>query len=324
LHRIAYHPPASGPTDGEQGEEIMLTMLVLATLAAGPSSPVQVAPGEILGVSVQGAGRAVVLVPGLTGCAYGFRNVVPELTAAGCRVIVIEPLGIGSSTRPAASDYSLTAQADRIAAAMDELAAGPALVVGHGVAGSMVLRLAYRRPDLVAGVVSIEGGPEESATTPTVKKALGWAALAVKLGAGRFLRDRFRSSLESSSGDPSWIDDITVRRYFAGTARDLDGTIKALRAMADTPEPESLHANLARIACPVTLLLGTAPHDGAPDAAAVALLQTELTDFRTREFTGAGHFIYEEEPAGVAAALLAALDQERVALLVTMKERSTP
>ena len=302
----------------------MLTMLMLATLAAGTTFQVQVAAGETLGVSACGEGRTVVLVPGLTGCAYGFRNVVPELTAAGCRVIVIEPLGIGSSTRPETSDYSLTAQADRIAAVMDELGAGPALVVGHGVAGSMVLRLAYRRPDLVAAVVSIEGGPDESATTPTVKKALGWASLAVKVGAGRLLRDRFRSSLEAASGDRSWIDGITVRRYFAGTARDLDGTIKALRAMADTPEPESLRANLARIACPVTLLLGTAPHDGAPAAAAVALLQTELAECRTVEFAGAGHFICEEDPAGVAEALLAALDHEPVALLVTMKERSTP
>jgi pimeloyl-ACP methyl ester carboxylesterase len=302
----------------------MLTMLLIATLAAGSTFEVEIKAGERLAVSDHGAGRAVVLVPGLTGCAYGFRNVVPGLTEAGCRVIVIEPLGVGASTRPATSDYSLTAQADRIAAVMDELRTGPGLIVGHGVGGSMALRLAYRRPGLVAGVVSIEGGPVESATTPTVKKALRWASLAVKMGAVRLLRDRFRSSLEAASGDRSWIDGITVRRYFAGTARDLDGTIKALRAMADTPEPESLRANLARITCPVTLLLGTAPHDGAPAAAAVSLLETELAECRTVEFAGAGHFIFEEDPAGVAEALLAALEHEPVALLVMMKERSTP
>ena len=60
-------------------------------------------------------------IPGLFGSRFGFRNVVPRLTEAGYRVIVIEPLGIGSSARPEGSDYSLTAQADRIAVVLDTL-----------------------------------------------------------------------------------------------------------------------------------------------------------------------------------------------------------
>jgi pimeloyl-ACP methyl ester carboxylesterase len=158
-----------------------------------------------------------------------------------------------------------------------------------------------------------------------VKNALGLAKIAVKLGAGGLLRDRLRASMEDASGDKSWVTKGTVRRYFAGMGHDLDGTIAALRAMADTPEPESLHANLGRIACPVTLLLGTAPHKGRPDATAVAILESALPNLRKLEFAGAGHFLHEEDPAGVAAAVLEALAGERIALLaVANKERSTP
>ncbi|MGH7646395.1 MAG: alpha/beta fold hydrolase, partial [Gemmatimonadales bacterium] len=63
---------------------------------------VLVAPRESLHVVVAGpaSGAPIVLVPGLFGSVYGFRHVVPLLTAAGYRTIVIEPLGIGSSSRP--------------------------------------------------------------------------------------------------------------------------------------------------------------------------------------------------------------------------------
>ncbi len=302
----------------------MVALLMMAVLAAGAAQDLEVAPDERLCVHDQGEGRTIVLVPGLTGCAFGFRQVIPGLTAAGCRVIVIEPLGIGASARPAGADYSLTAQADRVAAVMDRLGAGPAFVVGHGVSGSMVLRLAYRRPDLVAGVVLIEGGPDENGTTPAVKRSLGLASLAAKLGGSRLLRDRFQAGLEDASGDRSWIDGITVKRYFAGAARDLSGTIAALRAMADAEEPESLHANLDRIDCRVTLLLGTAPHEGSPTPAEVALLHARIANFHTQSFAGAGHYLFEEIPDAVAAAVLAAAQHSQVALLPGTAQRSTP
>ena len=58
------------------------------------------------------------LIPGLFGSTFGFRNVIPGLEQAGYEVIVVEPLGIGTSARPERADYSLTAQAGRIAAVL--------------------------------------------------------------------------------------------------------------------------------------------------------------------------------------------------------------
>src|SRR2546422_6552314 len=72
---------------------------------------------ESVAVTVTGTGRPVVLVPGLFGSAFGYRAVIPLLTAAGYRAIVVEPLGIGGSARPGDAGYSLTAPAAPIAAA---------------------------------------------------------------------------------------------------------------------------------------------------------------------------------------------------------------
>ena len=114
---------------------------------------VPVAPAESLSVETTGRGDPVVLIPGLFGSAYGFRKLVPLLVDAGYRTIVVEPLGVGASARPEKANYSLTAQADRIAAVLDSLHVRNALVLAHSIAGSEAFRLTYRRPDLVGTVV---------------------------------------------------------------------------------------------------------------------------------------------------------------------------
>ena len=76
---------------------------------------IPVAAAETLAVTISGAdsGSPLVLIPGLFGSHFGFRKVVPLLSAAGYRTIVIEPLGIGASSRPQRADYSLMAQAQK-------------------------------------------------------------------------------------------------------------------------------------------------------------------------------------------------------------------
>lgn len=286
----------------------MFASIVVTLLTLSSAALIETGPGEAVATYSVGAAATaedtVVLVPGLTGCAYGFRRLSEELATSGCRVVVIEPLGVGASDRPAAADYSLTAQADRLARVIEFEQAGPCLVLAHGVAGSMALRLASRRPDLVLAVVSIEGGPVENCLTPTVKRTLSLVSLAAKLGAKRLIRDRFKSSLEAASGDPAWLDGITVRRYFQGFGRNLSASVDALRAMAEAQEPESLQANLHRINCPVVLLLGTAEHEGCPPPDAVAVLRSSLPNFQLKKVSGAGHFIFEEQPQVVAQVVL--------------------
>src|SRR6476661_6937970 len=77
------------------------------------------------------AASPVVLVPGLLGAAFTFRNLAPALSEAGHRVIIIEPLGIGGSSRPKDADYSLESQATRLGRALDTLGISNATFVCH-------------------------------------------------------------------------------------------------------------------------------------------------------------------------------------------------
>ena len=279
----------------------MLALLLCADTAR--AFPLVLSPAESVEVTVAGSGEPVVLIPGLFGSAFGYRAVIPLLTDAGYRAIVVEPLGIGSSARPEHADYSLTAQADRIAAALDRLSVRHAVVVAHSLGASMAFRLAYRRPDLVAGIVSLDGGPAEAAATRAFRRAMKFAPWIKLLGGVKLVRKKIRGQLIKASGDASWVSEQVVDGYTAAAAHDLDGTLKAFLAMAERREPERLQPHLAEVRCPVRLLLGTATHEGGVSAEEVAVLAAALPLFIVDSVPGAGHFIHEEQPAVVVTAV---------------------
>ena len=282
----------------------LLALFLLTDSTAVPQSlMVAVAPAESLSVELTGRGDPVVLIPGLFGSAFGFRKLVPLLVTAGYRTIVIEPLGVGASGRPEKANYSLTAQADRIAAVLDSLHVRRALVLAHSIGGSEAFRLAYRRPDLVRALLSIEGGPTERAITPAFKRALRLAPWIKLLGGIRLIRRKIRGMLMDSSGDASWVTDSVVLGYTAAAGRDLDATLKAYLAMANAREPELLAPHLPQVRCPVRLMVGGARHDGDVGAREVQLLERTLPAFVLDSVPAAGHFIQEEEPGAVLAAV---------------------
>ena len=262
-----------------------------------------VAPRECLQVTIAGAGPDVVLIPGLFGSAFGFRRVLPLLVDQGYRAIVIEPLGVGDSSRPATADYSLTAQAERLRAVLDQIEAREVVLVSHSIGTSMALRLAWRDPGRVRAVVSLEGGPAEEITTPSFRRAMKLAPLLKLLGAGRVIRGRVRGMLVSRSGDPSWVTDEIVNGYSEGAARDLGATVDAFAQMSRARESELLGPRLAEPRCPVRLLLGTAPHEGGPTPVEIQTLQRSVASFDIVRVPGAGSFLFEEAPDSVVTAI---------------------
>jgi pimeloyl-ACP methyl ester carboxylesterase len=281
-------------------------MLLLLLIALGDTSPprmIATAPAETVAVHVAGLGRPVVLIPGLFGAAFEFRKIVPDLAAAGRQVIIIELLGTGASGRPKKADYSLTAQAGRVAAVLDTLGIQGAIVVAHSVGGSVAMRLAVERPDLVGALVSIEGGPAEVATSPGIRSALGWAPLLKLFGGKGIVRGKVVKQLYQSSADTTWITKEVVQAYTAGSLADFGATIDAFKGMARSREPWMLATRLSEIQCPVVLVLGAAPHKFGPSETEVALLADSVRAFVIDSVPDAGHYVFEERPGAVVAAV---------------------
>lgn len=264
---------------------------------------VRLEAAESLQVTTAGEGDPVVLIPGLFGSAYAFRHLLEQLPAAGYQAIVVEPLGIGTSARPEKGDYSLTRQADRVASVMQELATGPATVVAHSTGASVALRLAYRHPELVSAVVSLDGGPAERATSRGFRRAMQYVPWIKWMGGVKRVRAKIRESLIETSGDTTWVTEEVVEGYTEGARQDLDGTLKAYLRMAESKEPERLVPNLGALRCPVRLVVGTAPHEGGIPDRQLEALQRGLASFTVDSVPGAGLHLYEERPGAIVDAV---------------------
>jgi pimeloyl-ACP methyl ester carboxylesterase len=107
-----------------------------------------------------GAGEpAVVLEAGLGNGAASWQRVMP-LLAPHVRVAAYDRAGLGDSA-PAPGLVVIDRQVGDLASVITGLAAGPCVLAGHSWGGILAQLLAFRRPDLAAGLVLVDPGHEE-------------------------------------------------------------------------------------------------------------------------------------------------------------------
>ena len=294
-------------------------LLLLGHLSAPADSGVvrdiQVAPGEVLRTTTLGTGEPLVLIPGIFGAAFAYRNLVGPLAARGYRTIVVEPLGYGWSSHPKEADYSFTAQTARVGRVLDSLGVRGALVVAQSSGAAIAFRLAIGRPDLVRGLLSIDGGPAESAATPGMRKAFKFGGGLVKFALDESkLRHDVRREIVKNSGDTTWVTDAVIRGYTAGQTADLGGSVDAFHRMAKSKETENLGERLHLCILPVRLLVGTVAHPSEVTDDEREMLRDRLPDFRTDSVMGSGQYIQEEQPHAVLDAVARLDDSARSTL----------
>lgn len=115
------------------------------------------APGARLHVRVQGRGHEVVLLPSLGRGSEDFERLAADLVAAGLRVILPEPRGLGES-QSVELPASLHDLARDVACVLEATCVRPATVVGHAFGNRVGRMLACDRPDLVRDLVLIAAG----------------------------------------------------------------------------------------------------------------------------------------------------------------------
>jgi pimeloyl-ACP methyl ester carboxylesterase len=120
-----------------------------------------------------GAGEpAVVLEAGLNNGAASWQQVMP-LLARHVRVAAYDRAGIAGSD-PAPGLVTVDRQLDDLASVITALAAGPCVLAGHSWGGVLVQLLAFRRPDLTAGLVLVDPGHEEMESLLPRPVQWGW------------------------------------------------------------------------------------------------------------------------------------------------------
>ncbi len=260
--------PAPGPGGRVSLEDVESAAAERSVIREGD---VEIGDGGSLHYLIAGAPSAlapVVLLHGLGGSINGWQTVIAPL--AERRVVCALDLpGHGQSTKPppAQADYSVRGLAAAAARALEALAIGPAVLVGHSLGGAVALQLALEHPGIARQVVLVAG-----------------AGLGAEINAELLdriesepSREEARALLELFFHDrrgvvPGGIEELYQTRL-------LPGASEALRAAADASlgregQRVDFRPRLGELSIPVSLVWGAhdrviPAHHAAPAAAAL-------------------------------------------------------
>jgi len=103
-----------------------------------------------------GRGAPAVALHGLTSTYVSFMGVAERL--AGRRpLFALDLRGRGDSDKPS-GPYGMAQHARDVASAMRALGLGPSIIVGHSMGAFIAVALAVNAPELVAGLILVDGG----------------------------------------------------------------------------------------------------------------------------------------------------------------------
>jgi epoxide hydrolase A/B len=112
--------------------------------------------GADLRVVDHGEGPVVILAHGFPELAYSWRHQIPALADAGYRVLAPDQRGYGGSSRPDDIEaYDIHALTGDLVALLDDVGEQRAVFVGHDWGSMVVWQTALLHPDRVAGVVGM-------------------------------------------------------------------------------------------------------------------------------------------------------------------------
>lgn len=285
----------------------------------------------------------VVLTHGFPELAYSWRHQIPVLAAAGYHVLAPDQRGYGGSSRPEGIDaYNIVELTADIAGLLDDVGADKAVLIGHDWGSPVATNFPLFFPDRVTAVAALSVPPVPRASAPptalwrkifgdnffyilyfqepgVADAALGAdpaRALRRMIGGLRTTGDEFAAQRMIAPGPegfidrlpepeslPDWITQDELDHYIAEFTRTgFTGPLNWYRNFdrnweltENTPAPTITVPTLflAGTADPV---LGFTPRDRVRDVA--------TGDYREVLLDGAGHWVQQERPDEVNAALL--------------------
>jgi pimeloyl-ACP methyl ester carboxylesterase len=294
------------------------------------------------------AGFPVVLAHGFPELSYSWRHQLPALADAGYHAIAPDQRGYGRSDRPdAIADYDIHHLTDDLLGILDDIGAAQAVFVGHDWGSMVVGQMALLHPERTAGVVAMsvpllprgamppvqmlrqllgdtffyilyfqEPGVADAdlAADPAETMTRMLAGLTLSGGGevdvaglanpdGRGFVDR----LPRSEGLPRWLSRAELDHYTAEFTRTgFTGGINWYRNFdrnwETTPELDGAHVTV-----PSAFITGAA--DPVNLMSPAGIMDGHALDHRGNTFVeGAGHWVQQEAPDAVNAALLSFLD----------------
>jgi haloalkane dehalogenase len=288
---------------------------IAAQLPSGARDEAIATLGEQMHVSTYGpeAGSTVVLLHGNPTWGFLWRKVIASLRARPggdqLRLVVPDLIGLGRSSKPEMAAHTLEIHAAWLGDALDRLAPGPLVLVAQDWGGPIgLLAMAAGRADRLRGIVlgNTAVSPPAPGMKPTPFHRLAQMPVASDL-LFRWLGFPL-GLLHTSQGDRSTIRGEVARAYRWPLRRRADRAAPlALARMVpaspkhpSVPALEQTQALFASAKVPIALVWGKRD----PILGRVINHLERLRPDATVTRTGAGHFLQEEVPDELAAAIL--------------------
>jgi pimeloyl-ACP methyl ester carboxylesterase len=244
------------------------------------SRPAAVAASDAFRVRVVGTGRPIVLVPGLMTGGDVWDGTVAHLQASATgpyQLHVVTLAGFAGVPAAPTDDFLGRATAALIAYSRRERLVRP-VVIGHSLGALVAYRMAITAPDLIGGVVAVDGVPfypallDTSATVDAVRpqasalrasfRGMTAAQMAQQVRAGAALQTRDTAHVARLVAWAERSDPATVGQAMAEVmTTDVRPQLAAIRApvlqiaaVGAFPSPAMQHAAAARYAAQLTAL----------------------------------------------------------------------
>jgi cis-3-alkyl-4-acyloxetan-2-one decarboxylase len=252
--------------------------------------------------------KPVLLLHGNGTWSYMYRRPIAELTAAGHRCVALDHMGFGRSDKPPyLGGYSLEAHIQNALALIDELDLRDVLLVAHDWGGPIGLGAALERRDRLRGVALMNTWAWElpSFLPPFLREfrteglgeilALGGNLFVESIPGGMHRRDTDPQMMEAYRAP---FPDYWSRAGTLAFQREIPLTERDRSA----PLMGSIHDRLSELRLPVLLVWGM--RDPVFQPVFLDQWRELFPEARTVELDGAAHYLVEDDPDGVSAALV--------------------
>lgn len=246
----------------------------------------------------------VVLIHGIPTSAELWRRVMPLVPQA--RLLAWEMIGFGRSwSLGLGADISVKAQAGHLFRWLDDAEIDKAVLVGHDLGGGVAQIAATRRPDRVTGIVLCNSIAYDSWPIPEVSVMRAAGGLLERMP--RTVFRRLFSLLIRQGHDDAERASEAIAAHWPGYAHP-DGPAALVRQMRSlrTEDTREIADRLPAFDAPAAVVWGAADRFQKPQYGRRLArdLRAELT-----EIPGGKHFIPEDHPDEVGAAIRSIVDR---------------